>query len=125
MNEALKHGVYLDYHLCAPVKHRGDKVTSGHYTCQALASDNCWHTFDDDHVRREKSLSRFDLQAYLLFYKAAGASMESFSRACAQVNARQVESIIKSEATVTSKVDFSEVMKESRNKVLNDSYSKL
>ena len=51
--------------------------------------------------------------------------MESFSRACAQVNARQVESIIKSEATVTSKVDFSEVMKESRNKVLNDSYSKL
>ena len=87
---AVKQGVHLDYHLLrAMVKNRGGDAAGGHYFCQAQAVDNFWYTFDNEAVRREVSISYYDRESYLCFYKITGASRNSPAQA--QVKPRQVE----------------------------------
>ncbi|CAJ0933765.1 unnamed protein product, partial [Mesorhabditis belari] len=65
------------YDLFAVVNHKGDRVSSGHYTATVKnPTDGVWRTFDDTFVSQNTNPTEQSENAYLMFYERRSCRAE-------------------------------------------------
>ena len=77
VRQASARGINVEYRLVSVINHHGHSAKNGHYTCNGLAGNGNFYTFNDSSVLPISLSDALNSPAYIIFYEATPATKKA------------------------------------------------